>query len=49
MTGFNIGKADRQNNGPENPIDVCNSTDLAGTGVDHCVAGYNDGLNGRSP
>jgi hypothetical protein len=47
--GFGQGKIDRENNTPETPIDMCNSSDLAGIDALHCVVGYLDGLNGRSP
>jgi hypothetical protein len=48
-TGFKQGVLDKQHNSPETPIDMCNSADLAGKDALHCVAGYNDGLNGIRP
>ncbi len=49
-TGFNQGVLDRAHNAPETPVDMCQSSDIAGgKDLQHCIIGYLDGLNGRSP
>jgi hypothetical protein len=48
--GFNQGKLDRKIGIPETPVDMCQSSDVAGgKDLEHCIIGYLDGLNGRSP
>ena len=47
--GFNQGKLDREHGTPEPAMDMCDSADFHGIDHDHCVVGYLDGLDGRSP